>query len=283
MTHAKSPDKTARAARSAMPYQHAMRRAPKRLFHRHSRLAPAKTPAQRTEGEKRMASHAMYQFYTELLGFEPKIWRRFQVDSTVTAAQLGYILMALFEMQACHPFYFDVPALENFKTCVGEYIDNEVNARAMAMFQTHPERAHSRIELSKKDESAELNAQQIQLKNVLDHENERTTFVYDFKENWQVALVLEAIVESSEPGEKELPCVLEGEGYGIFEDCGGVKGLSKIVKAFRKRRGRLYRQYLRWTNRKELDFDSFNAGEMNLRLKKLPRIFADIYEQELNP
>lgn len=234
-----------------------------------------------------MASHAIYQFHTELLGFKPKIWRRFQVDSTVTAAQLGYILMALFEMQACHPFYFDVPALKNFKTCVGEYIDNEVNARAMAMFQAHPERAHSRIELSKKDESAEpgstLNAQQIQLKNVLDHENEHMTFLYDYEENWQVALVLEAIIDGGELAAKELPRVQEGEGYGIFEGCGGVKGLLKIVKAFRKRRGRLYRQYLRWTNRKELDFDAFNTGEMNLRLKKLPRIFADIYEQELNP
>ena len=60
-----------------------------------------------------MASHPIYQFYAELCDYEPKIWRRFQVMDHITAARLGYILMTLFEMQACHLFCFDISFLEN--------------------------------------------------------------------------------------------------------------------------------------------------------------------------
>jgi hypothetical protein len=39
-----------------------------------------------------MASHPIYQFYTEFDDYEPKIWRRFQVPGNVTVARLGYII-----------------------------------------------------------------------------------------------------------------------------------------------------------------------------------------------
>lgn len=52
-----------------------------------------------------MASHPIYQFYAALADYDPKIWRRFQVMNNVGMAELGYILMTLFEMQASHPLY----------------------------------------------------------------------------------------------------------------------------------------------------------------------------------
>lgn len=36
----------------------------------------------------------------------------------------------------------------------------------------------------------------------------------------------------------ELPNVLEGEGFGIIEDCGGAGGLEELGKAFKKKKGR---------------------------------------------
>ena len=62
-----------------------------------------------------MASQPIYQFYSELSDYKPKIWRRFQVTNNVTMARLGYILMTMFEMQASHLFCFDVPFSDNFK------------------------------------------------------------------------------------------------------------------------------------------------------------------------
>ena len=34
----------------------------------------------------------VYQFYAELEGYEPEIWRRFQVNGNISAARLGYRL-----------------------------------------------------------------------------------------------------------------------------------------------------------------------------------------------
>jgi hypothetical protein len=47
------------------------------------------------------------------------------------------------------------------------------------------------------------------------------------------------------PG-KLLPRVLEGEGFGIIEDCGGVSGLERLAKAFQKKKGREYQELSEW-------------------------------------
>ena len=38
-----------------------------------------------------MASIPIYQFYAELEGYSPKMWRRFQVLNNITMARLAYI------------------------------------------------------------------------------------------------------------------------------------------------------------------------------------------------
>ena len=60
-----------------------------------------------------MASQSIYQFYAELRGYKPKIWRRFQVMQNITLARLAYIIMTLFEMKASHLFLIDVPYRKN--------------------------------------------------------------------------------------------------------------------------------------------------------------------------
>jgi hypothetical protein len=72
-------------------------------------------------------------------------------------------------------------------------------------------------------------------------------------------------------------------GYGIIEDCRGVGGLEDIAKAFKKKKGQQYQEYSDWLGVTDLDLLSFDIGDMNFRLKKVPRIYADIYERELEP
>jgi len=52
----------------------------------------------------------------------------------------------------------------------------------------------------------------------------------------EVKLVLEEVIIDTELPGKELPRVLDGEGYGIIEDCGGTGGLKEIEKAFKKKK-----------------------------------------------
>jgi len=235
-----------------------------------------------------MASQPIYQLYAELQDYEPKIWRRFQVANNITMARLGYIIMTMFEMQASHLFCFDVPFEENFKVCVGEYINNDMNRTAMKMLKEQPEMASLHIELISEDGLSEfegkvINALEIKLKNVLDHKNERMTFTYDYGDNWQVGLELEGIITDKDLPGKELPRVLKGEGYGIIEDCGGVYGLAEIAKAFKKKSGAQYEEYREWLGCEDIDLGSFDIDDINFRLKKIPRIYTDIYEYGLEP
>ena len=121
------------------------------------------------------------------------------------------------------------------------------------------------------------------VKHVVSYTDDRMTFSYDFGDNWQVSVVLEKITEDKELSGKELPRVLEGEGYGIIEDCGGVGGLEDIAKAFKKKKGAQYQEYCDWLGVSDLDLLAFDLDDMNFRLKKVPRIYADVYERELEP
>ncbi len=235
-----------------------------------------------------MASQPIYQFYAELTNYEPKMWRRFQVMNNITMAKLGYIIMTMFEMEASHLFCFDVPVAENFRKCTGGYIGNDVNEKVIDLFAEKPKLAKLRIELPDEDyvqefEGRILDAAETKVKNVLTKETEGMTFSYDFGDNWEIYIVLEKILEDKALPGKELPRVLEGAGYGIIEDCGGPWGLEEIAKAFKKRKGPQYRQYREWLGTDKLDLLAFDFDDMNFRLKKVPRIYADIYEYDLEP
>lgn len=235
-----------------------------------------------------MASHPIYQFYVELVDYEPKIWRRFQVMNNTSMAKLGYIVMTLFEMQASHLFCFNVPVAENFRKCAGEHINNDTNGKVVDLFAEKREMNRLRIELPSEDEFSEiegrtLDAAETKVKNVLTEETETMTFSYDYGDGWEVHMVLEKIVEDRDLSGKELPRALEGNGYGIIEDCGGPGGLEDIAKAFKKKKGPQYRRYCEWLGVQNMDLSFFDVDDMNYRLKKVPRIYSDIYEHRLEP
>ena len=77
--------------------------------------------------------------------------------------------------------------------------------------------------------------------------------------------------------------MLEGKGYGIIEDCGGVYGLAELAAAFHKKSGPEYEEFSEWLGCDELDLTAFDLEDMKFRLKKVPRIYRDIYELGLEP
>ena len=235
-----------------------------------------------------MASQPIYQFYAELVDYEPKIWRRFQVMNNITMAKLGYIVMTMFEMHASHLFWFDVPVVDNFRKCIGDHINNDINGKVVDIFKGRPELAKLRVELPSEDDFSEfegrtLDAAETKVKNVLTKEMETMMFLYGFGDGWEIQVVLEEIFEDKELSGKELPRVLAGEGYGIIEDCGGPGVLEQLAKAFQKKKGPQYEEYCEWLGVDDLDLFSFDLDDMNYRLKKVPRIYADAYEYRLEP
>jgi hypothetical protein len=80
-----------------------------------------------------------------------------------------------------------------------------------------------------------------------------------------------------------LPRVIDGNGFGILEDCGGVWMLNDIVKAYKTKKSRLYKDMREWLGVDEFDFTSFDLDEMNERLQVIPAIFKGGYEKRSVP
>jgi hypothetical protein len=106
---------------------------------------------------------------------------------------------------------------------------------------------------------------------------------YDFGDDWRVLVTFEKELDDLGLSPKELPRVLEGEGFGIVEDCGGIYGLADLAQAFKEKKGEEYDEYRSWLGVDDLDLAMFDLDDMNFRLKKLPAIYAKIYEQRGDP
>lgn len=235
-----------------------------------------------------MASQPIYQFYAQLAEYEPALWRRFQVMNATTMAKLAYVLMTMFEMQGSHAFCFYVPEAENFRKSLMKRRGIEPDWEEMGLFADTPIAQELCVELPSDDDFSEfdgsaLDARDTKVRNLLNTEGQTMRFAYDYGDGWEVSLVLEKILEDKELPGKELPRVLEGAGYGIIDDCGGPGGLEEIAKAFQKKHGPQYRQYCEWLEVEELDLAAFDLEDINFRLKKIPRIYADLYEYDLEP
>jgi hypothetical protein len=232
-----------------------------------------------------MAQQPIYQFYAELDEYRPKIWRRFQILNNATMAKLGYSLMTMFEMEAQHLFSFNMVRDASMSrhlpgtpvlTSVGP---NEDCFPQLWSFEIILE-DYGRY-LHKKEQM--FDAAQCIIRDVLSKPKEKIKFEYDFGDSWQISVKLEKIIDDEELSLKELPRVLSGEGRGIIEDCGGTYSLFDIAKAFKRKEGEEYEKYSEWLGVDDLDMDAFDIEDINFRLKKLPKIYAEIYEKDLEP
>jgi len=238
-----------------------------------------------------MASQPIYQFYAELMDYKPKIWRRFQVPNNITMARLGYILMSMFEMQASHLFCFDVPIELNFREymkgrCTSEEFEKMFGEGSKS---SGPKNWHfelitdETIDCRSGEDEKMFEASQYKIKDAVSDPNGQMNFNYDYGDDWNVRLVLENVIVDKELPGKELPRILGGAGYGIIEDCGGTSGLEELARAFKKKSGRQYKEFSEWLGRSDLDMAAFDIDDANLRVKKIPRIYTDIYEYHISP
>ena len=224
-----------------------------------------------------MAIHPIFQIHAELNGYEPKIWRLFQVANNTTVARLGYILMTLFEMKASHLFCFemlkdDLNALSAGRLKKGRSITpKDIIRYDMPSDEPFDRKRDIRV------------ATQYTLKHAMHAPESRLFFRYDYGDDWFITVTLKDIIQDKGLPGNELPRVLDGAGFGIVEDCGGVYGLKELRDAFKKKKGEVYDNFREWLGVDNLDLESFDLDDMNFRLKKIPRIFMQSYEQELYP
>lgn len=236
-----------------------------------------------------MASKPIMQFRADLVDAHIPIWRRFQVMNDVRFNRMAYILMTLFEMQANHLYAFRIDKAGNIRRRPGDEFAKERLARSYEEDGTD----YVEVQMPLEEEWVSSAAEEmgIPVKDVtkeyvkwqLTNIGDEAVFEYDFGDGWDVKLTLEKVFEDDDLSGRELPRVIEGEGYGIIEDCGGVGGLEDLDKALQACRGEKYEEYREWLGVDEFDLTAFDIDDMNFRLKKVPRILRDIYEYSLEP
>ena len=234
-----------------------------------------------------MAQHYVYRFYAELKDYEPKIWRRFEINGERTMAELGYALMLMFEMQASHLFSFRENTKENLITLFRERNLPEEADRLSGHDDENDVLNYTRFELVDEEtvtmgDERLMEADRITLSQLTRSPGWRVVFEYDFGDSWEVDVVIEEC-EKQEFSLALLPRVLEGEGYGIIEDVGGPGGLEEFAEAMKKGKGKAYEEFRGWLGIDHLDMEAFDRDDMNFRLKKLIRVYRDMYEYHLEP
>jgi len=230
----------------------------------------------------------VYEFNLELRDSKPTIWRTIQVQEKITVAEFVYIVLVLFEMQASHLFKITVPVgkmqVEKNKKLTGDSFDEK------AFLKEHPDLPTIRYryelldiidDVPRRDNDIIYNVSKEKLKHAISGIGERMELWYDFGDDWFVDIKLTEISEIDEFA--TLPQVLDGNGFGVIEDCGGVWRLNDIIKSYTSKKSKLYHEIKEWIGIDDFDFSLFDIEEMNKRLQIIPAIYKRSYEQKKAP
>ncbi len=198
-----------------------------------SGTSPAPGPAPVTSSARtgRGSPATIHRVKVTLAGARPPIWRRLEVASTTTLADLHEILQASFEWDGGHLWVFQTPR--------GEYGVPD------------PELDH-------------LNAARLTLAKAAPKSGSRIKYVYDFGDDWQHVIQVEAIV----PADDDIcyPWCIGGRRAAPPEDCGGVWGYADLIETLGDTKHPGHAAMLEWLGLgSPADFDPshFEAAELN--------------------
>jgi hypothetical protein len=182
----------------------------------------------------------IYRLYVFLLDIAPPIWRRIELSSETSLAQLHKVLQAAMGWQGYHLHEFEIGGQRYGVPDTDYDLPGEVV----------------------KDSA-------IKLSSALPRKGASLLYSYDFGDNWAHSVVLEDIVPI-EPDTK-YPRVLDGARACPPEDSGGPYGYADLVEILAKPRHKEYRQMREWAG-KNFDPEKFSAKAANLMLKQaLPK------------
>jgi hypothetical protein len=169
---------------------------------------------------------------------KPPIWRRFEVPSDITLERLHRVIQTGFGWQDSHWHVFD--------TAVGRYGTRD------------PE-----------GEADNYNGAYKKLSTVADWPGDRFLYTYDFGDNWELDILVEAVTPAG-PGIAYPRCT-GGRRAGPPEDSGGVWGYVEMLKVLANPRHQDHQDLLQWLGidtAAEYDSETFSADVVNLDLSR---------------
>jgi Plasmid pRiA4b ORF-3-like protein len=184
---------------------------------------------------QRTPTRAVYQIKVTLQGSKPPIWRRMQVTSETTFAQLHRILQRVMGWEGSHLYRFVVGGMEYGDPRMLEEMEGEDARRAT-------------------------------LASLVQGEKAKFLYEYDFGDRWEHELLIEKVL-ACEAG-KYYPVCLTGKRACPPEDCGGIWGYAGFLDAIQDPQHPEHEEMLAWVGG-EFDPEAFDLDEVNRELQRL--------------
>jgi hypothetical protein len=184
---------------------------------------------------KRSTTRAVYQINVTLKGSKPPIWRRMQVTSETTLAQLHRILQRVMGWEGYHLYQFVIGGLEYGDPSILEEMEGE-------------------------------DARRVTLATLVWDEQDKFLYAYDFGNRWEHELLMEKILPP-EAG-KRYPMCLAGKRACPPEDCGGIWGYTGFLEAIHDPKHPKHEEMLEWVGG-AFDPDACDLDEVNTELQSL--------------
>jgi hypothetical protein len=187
----------------------------------------------------------IYQFYIELLGSDPLVWRRIVVPADSTFYQLHKAIQGAFGWENSHLFQFSESGFSD-TVCYG-FAGEDID----------PDRVT-------------IDAKKTPLSKILKKEGQTYCYIYDFGDEWEHRLSLEKI----EAKDMIVPWCLGGSGACPPEDVGGMGGYQEMLEVLKKPRHPERASYIQWLGLapgEKWDAKFCSVREVNKRLALLGR------------
>ncbi|MEO0373899.1 MAG: plasmid pRiA4b ORF-3 family protein [Cyanobacteria bacterium P01_A01_bin.17] len=175
----------------------------------------------------------VYQLKITLQGLEPLIWRKIQVTSGTTLAQLHSIIQAVMGWDGAHLHVFEVAGT-----------------------------SYGQTELDGLDD---LESDQVELRQVISGSTLKFTYTYDFGDNWQHEILVEKVLSYN--AEAPYPLCVEGQRACPPEDCGGTWGYTELLEVLKDPKNPEYEDRLEWAG--PIDPEAFDLETVNKELNTL--------------
>ena len=174
-----------------------------------------------------------YQFKIELRDISPPIWRQFQVWGDATLAQLHRILQMVMGWENYHLYEFRIGGRI--------YGDPDLD-----------------------DEREIIDAKKTRIRNVLPGVGAEFEYEYDFGDDWQHDLLLEAVMQSGP--DTACPRCIAGERRCPPEDVGGSGGYADYLEVLADPDHEEHQNMMEW--RGPFDPETFSVESVNRELEK---------------
>ena len=176
------------------------------------------------------------QLKVSLQHIKPLIWRRIEVENTITLFKMHHIIQISMGWWNYHLYEFNVN-------------DKQIgNIRLL-------------------EEENIIDDRKVKLGEIFTKEKIRIQYEYDFGDCWEHIIELEKILPKEK--NKKYPVCTDGERNCPHEDCGGVGGYYEYVKIIKNKNHPEYREMMQWLGSGKFDPEYFNIKEKNKELRDL--------------